>query len=88
MQSAATAALALGVRSAAIAPSMLDSGLSALQANDAPKRMANGLLAALSTHARLSELALARKSKLERWVFDVGEARFEHAAEQFRAAFQ
>lgn len=72
-------ALALGVRSAAFAPGMLDSGISPDGTTGASAHMIAGLAASLHARSRL----VAPKSLLERWVFDVGAARLETAAEQF-----
>lgn len=88
VQAAASAAFALGARSVAIAPSMLDSGLPPEQTQGAQAHMIDGLVAALDASARLQEIRLARPPALERWVFDVGAARFEQAIEQFRAELQ
>ncbi len=88
VQTAAVTASALGARSVAIAPSMLDSGLPPEQTQGAPAHMIEGLVAALDASARLQEIGLAPRPALERWFFDVGAARFEQAVEQFRAELE
>lgn len=84
VRSAATFALALGVRSAAFAPGMRDSGLSADGTAGAPAHMIAGLAAALATRHRLVAMGLAPAPVLERWAFDVGAERLEAAAREFR----
>nr|WP_315381293.1 M17 family peptidase N-terminal domain-containing protein [uncultured Sphingomonas sp.] len=86
VQCAVSTALALRVRSGALAPSMLDSGLDARQTGGAPAAMVTGLAAALALHARLRSLGLAGDAALERWVFDVGAERFSGAVAAFGAA--
>lgn len=86
VQRSVATALALHVGSAAIAPSMLDSGLGPAQTAGAPAAMMAGLAAALDAHARLRAIGFARDAALERWVFDVGAARFAGAAAAFGAA--
>lgn len=85
VNAAANMALALRATSVAFAPSMLDSGVMPEQTQNAPAFMVQGLIAALKLNARLEVLGLAPDSLLKRWAFDVGEARFEHAAAQFEA---
>jgi hypothetical protein len=83
---AASIALGLGVRTAAFAPSMLDSGLHPEQTADAPAAMIAGLAAAIGAHVRLRALDLAGAPALSRWSFDVGQARFAGAVDSFRSA--
>jgi len=85
---AGTIALARRAGSVAFAPSMLDSGLLPPQTQNAPRAMVAGLAAALNANARLQEITLAGEAMLERWYFDVGEARFDQAVTQFHAALQ
>jgi hypothetical protein len=84
VRSAAEFALAMGVRSAAFAPGMLDSGLGADATVGASGHMVEGLAAALHARSRLTDFGLAERPALERWVFDVGAARLPNAIEQFR----
>ncbi|WP_334184513.1 M17 family peptidase N-terminal domain-containing protein [Novosphingobium sp.] len=86
LRAAGAFALALGVRSAAFAPGMLDSGLAPDQTLGAPTEMTGGLAAALKARDVLVKMGLAEAPRLERWVFDVGEARLTSATEQFRKA--
>ncbi|MBO9723336.1 MAG: hypothetical protein J7530_03055 [Novosphingobium sp.] len=86
LRAAGTFALALGVRSAAFAPGMLDSGLLPDQTLGAPAHMTGGLAQALKARGTLVEMGLARAPRLERWIFDVGEARLTSAIENFRDA--
>jgi len=86
LRAAGTFALALGVRSAAFAPGMLDSGLLPDQTLGAPLHMTGGLAQALKAHGALVEMGLAKAPRLERWIFDVGEARLASAIESFRDA--
>jgi hypothetical protein len=86
LRAAGAFALALGVRSAAFAPGMLDSGLAPDQTFGSPTEMTDGLAAALKARDVLVKMGLAEAPRLERWVFDVGEARLTSATEQFRKA--
>lgn len=86
LRAAGAFALALGVRSAAFAPGMLDSGLSPDQTQGAPTNLTGGLVAALTARSALVEMGLAQAPRLERWIFDVGEARLASAIENFRGA--
>ncbi|MET3710756.1 hypothetical protein ABIC65_001458 [Sphingomonas trueperi] len=83
---AVTIALGLGVGSAALAPSMLDSGLGPDQTEGAPAAMVAGLAGALDAHARLRAIGFAGDPALRRWTFDVGAARFSGAVAAFGAA--
>jgi hypothetical protein len=86
VQRAVTTALGLRVASAALAPSMLDSGLGPDQTEGAPAAMVAGLAAALDAHARLRAIGFAGDAALRRWTFDVGAARFSGAVAAFGAA--
>jgi hypothetical protein len=83
---AVSMALAMGIGSGALAPSMLDSGLGPDQTSGAPAAMVSGLAAALDGHARLRAIGLARNAELKHWVFDVGAERFSGAVAAFAAA--
>lgn len=85
VRAAAGFALALGVRSAAFAPGMLDSGIAPESAAGAPGHMVDGLAKALESRHRLVALGLAGEPALLRWVFDVGAARLASATGEFRA---
>lgn len=84
VRAAAEFALAMNVKSAAFAPGMLDSGISADGTSGASTHMIAGLAASLHARSRLTAFGLADKPLLERWVFDVGAARLQSATEQFR----
>lgn len=86
LRTAGAFALSLGVRSAAFAPGMLDSGLAPDQTLGAPAHMTGGLAEALKARRTLVEMGLAKAPRLERWIFDVGEARLTSAIENFRDA--
>ncbi len=88
IRSAAEFAMALGVRSAAFAPGMLDSGIAPSTTAGASTFMVDGLTAALRARARLVDLGFAEKPLLERWVFDVGAARLASATAQFQERIQ
>jgi len=81
------AAVQLRARSAAFAPSVLDSGIDTGGSGDLPGAMMRALLAAIDAERRLVDLNLAPPLALTRWVFDVGAPRFTGAAERFQAAF-
>lgn len=78
-------AAARSLRNVAFAASMLDGGLSSGETTGAASAMLRGLTRGIDAAARLQALGLAGPLSLERWIFDVGIARFDAAAHQFRA---
>ncbi len=72
-----------GDASAALAPSMLDSGLAPEVLGDVSERMLQAVLDALDAKV----LSAPGAVKLRRWVFDVGAARFESAVAGYRSSF-
>lgn len=72
--------------SVAFAPSLLDSGLNPPVTADIPDLMVNALASALDRCSRLADLGLSGDQTLRNWTFDVGESRFDEAANRFRAA--
>lgn len=84
VRAAAEFALAMGVKSAAFAPGMLDSGITPDGTAGAIAHMLEGLAAALHARSRLVDFGLAKKPALQRWVFDVGAARLPIATAEFR----
>lgn len=72
-------------RSVAFAASMLDGGLSPDETAGAASAMLRGLTRGIDAAARLQALGLTGPLSIERWIFDVGIARFDAAAHQFRA---
>ncbi|WP_068082918.1 M17 family peptidase N-terminal domain-containing protein [Novosphingobium rosa] len=73
------------VRSIALAASMLDGGLTPAETAGASSAMLRGLTTALDAAAHLRAMNFVEPLTLTRWVFDVGIARFDAAAAQFRA---
>jgi len=82
---AVSAATQLGVTSAAFAPSLLDSGLAPGETTNIASEMMKAATRAIDAQVSLATYGLAPSPSLRRWVFDVGEAGFAAAAEQFRA---
>jgi hypothetical protein len=72
-------------RSIAFAASMLDGGLTPARTAGAGAAMLRGLIAGLDAAARLQAMNWLEPLALQRWVFDVGAARFDAAARQFRS---
>lgn len=80
----------LDASSAAFAPSLLDSGLAPDRLDGTPEAMLEGLFDALPGGRRddlRGEQGDDRSGALSRWLFCVGAARFEAAADVFRDAF-
>jgi hypothetical protein len=74
--------------SVAFAPSMLDGGLDPSMTGDVASAMLKGLADAIDAQTRLAELGLVAPPSLVRWVFDVGAARFQAAADRFRSTLE
>jgi hypothetical protein len=83
---AVRAATQLGVASAAFAPSLLDTGLAPKGTTNTASEMMKAVTRAIDAQVRLATYGLAPAPSLRRWVFDVGEAGFAGAAEQFQAS--
>ena len=77
-------AVQLDARTAAFAPSVLDSGLTSGAA--IPEATMQGVLDAIDTQHQLVMLGLAEPLSLRRWVFDVGAPRFDTAVTAFSEA--
>jgi len=86
VETAIRAATQLGATSAAFAPSLLDSGLLPHATAGVASTMMNAVTRAIDVQVSIAAYGLAPTSSLRRWVFDVGEAGFAAASEQFRTA--
>lgn len=82
---AVRAATQLRVASAAFAPSLLDAGLAPKGTTNTASEMMKAVTRAIDAQVSLAAYDLAPAPSLRRWVFDVGEASFAAAAEQFRS---
>lgn len=84
VRQAVEAAALRKARHVAFAASMLDAGLLPGETAGAAGHMVRGLAGAIDMLGRLHAENLASQPLLERWIFDVGAARFDAAVAQFR----
>jgi hypothetical protein len=73
-----------GMATAGIAPSLLDSGLSAALAGSGSEAMIDGVMAGIDAGYHLAEIGLAPPPSLTAWTFGAGPAHAEDAAARFK----
>lgn len=75
----------LGARSVAIAPSILDTGIT--PQTEFNTAMLQSLKHAIDTHTHLHELGLAQQMSVKHWIFDTGIANFDQKIAHFHETF-
>lgn len=74
-----------GLATAGIAPSLLDSGMSAALAGSGSEAMIDGVIAGIDAGYHLAEIGLAPPPSLTAWTFGAGPAHAEEAASYFKS---
>ena len=73
-----------GAATAGIAPSLLDSGISAALARGGSEAMLDGMITGIDAAYHLAEIGLAPSPSLTAWTFGAGPTHAEEAADYFR----